>query len=157
MIKVLMVCLGNICRSPMAEFVFVDLLSKANLQNKITVDSAGTSNEEEGNGVHYGTLNKLRTEGIPTYPHFAKQVCKQDGEIFDYIVCMEQRNLRAVKRIIGENSKAKVLCLLDMSKSPRDIADPWYTGNFDITYDDVKEGSEDFFKYIIKEHKLQLD
>lgn len=154
MIKVLMICHGNICRSPMAEFVFRDMVNKAGLSHAITVESAATSREEIGNPVHYGTRNKMQQMGIPMAPHYATQMRKQDYKEYDYLIGMEQWNMRNMKRICGEDKEHKMYKLLDFSKHPRDIADPWYSGNFDATYNDVKEGCEALLTYLKREHQL---
>lgn len=146
MIKVLFVCHGNICRSPMAEFVMKDLVKKQGLQDEFYIASAATSREEIGNPVHYGTKNKLHTYGISVDGKCAIQMTKKDYEQYDYIVGMEQRNITNIFRIIGEDKEAKVCRLLDFSDRPRDIADPWYTGDFDKTYDDVLEGCQALLK-----------
>ncbi|MDO4343781.1 MAG: low molecular weight protein-tyrosine-phosphatase [Eubacteriales bacterium] len=151
MIKILFVCQGNICRSPMAEFVFSDMVNKRGLSDQFHIESAATSMEEIGNGVHYGTRNKLRREGVPMWDHRARQITRGDYDRFDYILGMEQWNLRNIKRIIGADPEKKVHLLLDYSKSPRDIADPWYTGNFDVTYDDIVEGCEGLLAHILSE------
>ena len=138
--KILFVCLGNICRSPMAKFVFEDLLKKKGLESKYFVDSAGTSNEETRNDMHYGTKDKLNEKGVAYTKHKAKQMKKEDYEKYDYIIAMETSNIKGIMRIIGEDKKNKVCRLLDYTRNPRDIADPWYTGNFEITYNDIVEG-----------------
>ena len=148
MTKVLFVCLGNICRSPMAEFLFKDMVNKKGLRDKFIIESAGTSNEEEGNPVHYGTKNKLSEVGISVDGKYARQLKKDDYEKFDYIIAMEQRNIRDIYRIVGEDKENKIYRLLDFSNRPRDIADPWYTHNFDLTYDDIMEGLESFIKFL---------
>lgn len=148
MIKVLFVCLGNICRSPMAEFLLKDMVKKKNLDNIFLIESAGTSNEEEGNTVHYGTRKKLSEIGISTDGKYARKLIKTDYEKYDYILAMEERNVRDSIRIFGGDKENKVQRLLDYSKNPRDIADPWYTGNFEETYDDIMEGLERFLKYL---------
>lgn len=140
MIKVLFVCLGNICRSPMAEFILKDLVKKNNIDNNFLIESAGTSNEELGNPVHYGTRNKLAEVGISTAGKFARQLRTEDYENYDYILAMETSNIRNIYRILGDDKDNKIFRLLDFSSNPRDIADPWYTGNFDVTYDDILEG-----------------
>ncbi len=149
MIKVLFVCLGNICRSPMAEFVFRDMVQKRGLADQFHIASAATSSEELGNPVHYGTTNKLKTLGISTKGKYAVQLKKKDYQEYDYILGMEYRNIRNIDRIVGSDPKRKVHMLLDFSGNPRDIADPWYTGNFDRTYDDILEGCEGFLNYLI--------
>ena len=148
MTKVLFVCLGNICRSPMAEFLFKDMVEKRGLKDKFFIESAGTSNEEEGNPVHYGAREKLAEFGISTEGKYARQLKMDDYKKFDYIMAMEQRNLRDIYRILGEDKENKVYRLLDFSDNPRDIADPWYTHNFNITYHDITEGLEAFLKFL---------
>ena len=150
MIKVLFVCLGNICRSPMAEYVFKDMLKKSGEEGNFYVDSAATSTEEIGNSVHYGTRNKLKQMNIECGNHKARRITKQDYEKFDYIIAMEERNIIDIEKIVGKDIKGKIYKLLDFSDYPRDIADPWYTGNFDKTYDDIVQGLNGFMKYLNK-------
>ena len=150
MIKVLFVCLGNICRSPMAEFVMKDLVEKKDLASEFYIASAATSSEEIGNPVHHGTRNKLKELGISTAGKCAVQLKKKDYDDYDYILGMEQRNIAGIMRIIGNDPKKKIKRLLDYSSNPRDIADPWYTGDFDVTYTDVKEGCEALLNTILK-------
>ena len=147
MTKVLFVCLGNICRSPMAKYVFKDMLKNKGLENDFFIDSAATSNEEVGNSMHYGTRNKLNELNIEYDNHIAKQMSANDYEKFDYIIGMEERNVQNIKRIVGEDYANKIYKLLDFSENPRDIADPWYTGNFDKTYEDILEGLNSFLKF----------
>jgi protein-tyrosine phosphatase len=146
MIKVLFVCLGNICRSPMAEYVFKDMVRKRKLDKEFYIDSAATSNEEIGNGMHYGTIKKLKDMNIKFDKHKARRITKEDYKKFDYIIGMEERNVKDILKICGQDTENKVYKLLDFSDNPRDIADPWYTGNFDITYNDIVEGLEGFIK-----------
>ncbi len=148
MTKVLFVCLGNICRSPMAEFLLKDMINKKGLIDEFIIESAGTSNEEEGNPVHYETKNKLAEVGISVDGKYARQFKKDDYEKFDYIIAMEQRNIRDIYRIVGEDKENKIYRLLDFSNIPRDIADPWYTHNFEITYNEIVEGLENFLNYL---------
>ena len=150
MIKVLFVCLGNICRSPMAEYVLKDIVKKRGIEEKFQIDSAATSTEEIGNPMHDGTRDKLKKEKIEYGNHLARQIEKEDYKKFDYIIGMEKQNVINIKRIIGEDNENKVYKLLDFSKSPRDIADPWYTGDFDKTYEDIEEGIEGFLEYLEK-------
>ena len=153
MIKILFVCHGNICRSPMAEFVMKDLVKKQGLSDQIYIASAATSTEEIGNGVHRGTRNKLAEFGISAEGKKAVQITKSDYEKYDLILGMESYNLVNMKRIIGKDDAHKVYRLLDFSQNPRDIADPWYTGNFDETYEDVYEGCQGLLQYL-KENRL---
>ena len=148
MIKVLFVCLGNICRSPMAEYVFKDMVQKYGIEDEFYIDSAATSVEEIGHPVHYGTRNKLQKMNIRCGNHVARRITKQDYRKFDYIIAMEERNIVNIKRIVGEDKENKIYKLLDFSNNPRDIEDPWYTENFDKTYDDIVEGLEGFMKYL---------
>jgi protein-tyrosine phosphatase len=150
MIKVLFVCYGNICRSPMAEFVFKDMVKKNRLEKEFYIVSSATSREEIGNPVHYGTRNKLREYGISVEGKYAIQLCKADDNKYDYIIGMEQRNVTNIYKIIGQANKSKVCRLLDFSDHPRDIADPWYTGDFDKTYQDVYEGCQALLQICIQ-------
>ena len=138
--KVLFICHGNICRSPMAEFVFKDMVKKKGLSEQIEVASAATTREEIGNPVHKGTVKKLAEYQISTAGKYARQVTKADYDTYDYLICMERLNLREIKRILPNDPQNKICLLLDFTDKPRDIADPWYTGNFDVTYDDILEG-----------------
>ena len=153
MIKVLFVCLGNICRSPMAEFVFKDMVNKKGLSNKFYIESAATSSEAVGEGIYFGTRNILKEQGIPFEERKARQMTKEDYNKFDYILGMETKNINNILRIVGEDKENKICRLLDFSDSPRDIADPWYTGDFDITYYDVEEGCTKFLDYIMEKKK----
>ncbi len=148
MIKVLFVCHGNICRSPMAQFVFQDMVNRQGLQNQFHIDSAATSREEIGNPPHYGTVRKMKEQHIPILAHHAVQITRKDGQTFDYIIGMDRCNIRDIERILGSHAHGKVYRLLDFSGCPRDIADPWYTGDFDLTYRDVVEGCQGFFQWL---------
>lgn len=140
MIKILFVCHGNICRSPMAEFVMKDMVEKKGIADKFYIASAATSTEEIGNGVHRGTRKKLAELGIACDGKRAVQLTKSDYDKYDYILGMDSMNMRNMERMLPSDIKNKVHRLLDFSDNPRDIADPWYTGDFDVTYDDIAEG-----------------
>ena len=140
MIKILFICHGNICRSPMAEFVMKDLVRKAGLEDQFVIESKATSTEELGNSPHPGTVRKLREVGVPMGAHRAEQMRRPDYEKYDYLIGMDGWNLRNIMRIIGDDPEGKVSLLLEHAGSSRDIADPWYTGNFEQTYDDIVEG-----------------
>ena len=136
--KILFVCHGNICRSPMAEFVMKDLCKKEGIDAFIA--SAATSTEEIGNPVHYGTRRKLSEYGISTEGKYAIQLTKSDYGKYDYIIGMDTANIRNIFRIFGSDPEYKVYKLLSFAGEGGDIADPWYTGNFNETYDDVLRG-----------------
>lgn len=148
MIKILFICHGNICRSPMCESVFTHMVKEAGLADRFLIDSAATSTEEIGNPVHWGTVNKLKEVGIPLVPHRAKQIQIADYDKFDYIIGMDTANIRNLNRMLKGDPKGKIYKLLSFAGSGRDIADPWYTGNFDETYLDIMEGCKGFLKYL---------
>ena len=148
MIKILFVCHGNICRSTMAESVMTYIIKQRRLESQFEIASAATSREEIGNPPHYGTVEKLRSVGIPVVPHRAIQMTKADYQKYDYLIGMDSMNIRNMLRIIGSDTEYKVYKLLSFSDSSRDIADPWYTGNFDVTYNDIVEGCEALLAYL---------
>ena len=147
-IKVMMVCHGNICRSPMAEYVLQDMVRRQHIESRFHIESAATSREEIGNDVHYGTKRKLAEQGIACPHRRARQVTKADYDTYDWLLIMDANNRRTLMRIIGADPEGKVHGLLDFAPRPRNIADPWYTGNFDVTYDDVVEGCEAFLRHL---------
>lgn len=148
MIKILFVCHGNICRSTMAQFVFQDMVNKRGLAEQFYIDSKATSTEELGNPPHRGTVRKMNEMGIPMAPHRASQVQLSDYNKFDYIIGMDTWNMRNLNRMLKGDPDGKVYKLLAFHSDGRDIADPWYTGNFDETYRDVCEGCEGFLQYL---------
>ncbi len=140
MIKILFICHGNICRSTMAEYVMKDMIEDRGLSDIYEIDSAATSREEIGNPIYPPARKKLVEEGVAIGTHRARQVTKADYKYFDKIYIMDHWNLRNISRVLGLNEKqieldGKIEMLL-----PRDVADPWYTGDFDATYRDVTEG-----------------
>lgn len=147
--KVVFICLGNICRSPMAEFVFKDMLKKAGLENDFLVESRATSYEAVGCDIHHGTKSVLKKHKIPFNKRQATKFQKEDYDKYDLIITMENANILALKRYI-DDKEHKIHNLLEFAGSSRDIADPWYTGNFDITYNDIKEGLEGLLNYLCK-------
>ena len=134
----------------MAEFVMKDLVSKAGLSDSFYIDSKATSTEETGNPPHSGTVNKLRQMNIPVLKHRASQMTKADYDSFDMIIGMDEWNYRNIMRIIKNDPEQKVSLLLDYTSRPGQIADPWYTGNFDQTYDDIMEGCTAFLEELTK-------
>ena len=150
MIRVLFVCHGNICRSTMAESVFTYKVKTLGLSEQFLIDSFATSTEEIGNPPHRGTVKKLREVGIPLIPHRAKQITWADYNKFDYIIGMDTANIRNLNRVLRNDPEDKIYKFLTFSGSGRDIADPWYTGDFDTTYADVREGCEAFYAYLAK-------
>lgn len=144
--KVMFVCHGNICRSPMAEFILKDMVKKKEIANMFLIDSCATSREEIGNGIHCGTKRKLKEKGIPYGEHFARQITKQEYDSVDYFLCMDHANIQNLFRILKDDPEKKIYRLLDFCEHPRDIADPWYTGDFERTYQDIVEGCEAFLK-----------
>ena len=149
MIRVLFVCHGNICRSPMAKFLFKDLIKKKGIEDNFVVDSGATSYEEEGNDLYRHAATKLREKGIPFDTHSARRIQKEDYDKFDYILGMEQFNLNEIMKIIKEDPENKVHLLLDFSPNPREISDPWYSGDFESAYNDIFEGVSTFLNHIL--------
>ena len=154
MIKVLFICHGNICRSTMAESVFTYLVNQRGLESYFEIDSAATSREEIGNLPHYGTVTKLKRVSIPVVPHRARQMTKSDYEYYDYLIGMDSANIRNMNRIAGGDPEGKIYKLPSFAGFSKDIADPWYTGNFDETYNYVLEGCEAFLEFLKGEGKL---
>jgi len=150
MTKILFVCHGNICRSPMAEFVFKDLVKNKKCDSAFFIDSAATSSEELGNEMHIGTRRKLTKENVPYTSHSARKLTLSDYNKYDYIIGMDENNIRNMMRIFGEDRESKIYRLLDFSNYSRDIADPWYTGDFNATYDDVVEGCNGLWEFLVK-------
>ncbi len=150
-VRILMVCLGNICRSPMAEYVLRHLVSEAGLDGVIQVDSAATSRYQIGDLPHHGTQRMLAKQGIYCGRHRARQMTRADYDRYDLIVGMDEENRSDILRIVRRDPQHKVHTLLDWTDHPRAIADPWYTGDFDTTYADVREGCETLLEYLQKQ------
>lgn len=149
MIKILFVCHGNICRSTMAQSVFQYMVNKAGVSDRFEIDSAATSTEEIGNPPHHGTVAELRKHNIPLIPHRARQITKADAERFDYLIGMDTANIRNMRRIVGDSDKIyKLMSFADLGK---DVADPWYTGDFAETYADVTLGCEKLLEKLKEE------
>ena len=140
MTKILFICYGNICRSTMAEFFMKDLVEKSGLSHCFHIESAATSNEEIGNPVHHGTRKKLAEHGISCAGKTARQMTAADYDRFDLLIGMDNDNFRQMTRICGGDPEGKLHLLLDYTNRPGEVADPWYTGNFEATWRDVSEG-----------------
>ena len=160
MIHVLFICHGNICRSPMAEFVFNDMARKLGLAGKIRADSAAVSTEEIGNPVHPGTRKKLRELGISCEGKTARQMTASDYGRYDLLVGMDRQNLRGTHRIAGKDPAGKVRLLLDFAPpgtgdASGEVADPWYTGDFDSTLRDVLAGCRGILRHFFPKEAVQ--
>ena len=142
MTKILFVCHGNICRSPMAEFVMKDLVKKAGLEEQFQIASAATSTEEIGNPVYPPARRKLAEHGISCAGKTARQLTKADYALYDLLIGMDQANIRNMARICSGDPDGKIKRLLDFADRPGDVADPWYTGDFDATWRNVLEGCQ---------------
>ena len=164
MTKILFICHGNICRSPMAEFVMKHLVAQAKRSGEFEIDSAAVSTEEIGNDMYPPAKRKLREKGIPFTPRSARQVTADDYRYYDHLICMDHSNLRLLRYIIGEDTQGKVSLLMEWVKgrTPNDkmindqmvndqmvnVADPWYTGDFETTYRDIAEGCTALLKQL---------
>ena len=148
--KIIFVCLGNICRSPMAEFVMKDIVAKAGLEHEFEIASAATSTYEIGNPVYPPARQKLAEHGIDCKGKTARQITKKDYDYYDYIVAMDQSNIRNLKNMLNNDPQGKISLLMDYTSRPADVADPWYTGDFQATWDDVSEGCNALLTFILK-------
>ena len=144
--KILFVCHGNICRSPMAEFVMKYLVEERGLQDQFEIASAATSTEEIGNPVYPPARRKLAEHGISCQGKTARQMTMDDYRYYDIIIVMDHNNLRNLKRLLGEDTEHKISLLMDYTQRPGEVADPWYTGNFEATWRDVLEGCQGLLK-----------
>ena len=141
MIKILFICHGNICRSPMAEFVMRDLVKKAGLENRFVIASAATSTEEIGNPVYPPARRELARHGIGCAGHAARRICREDYDRYDWLIGMDRANLSNMRRLWDGDPAEKVHALLEFAGRPgQDVADPWYTGDFEATWLDVLSG-----------------
>ncbi len=150
MIRVLFVCHGNICRSPMAEFIMKDLVDKAGLGDQFQIASAATSMEEYGNPIYPPAKRKLREHGITAEGHRARRMERRDYQDYDYLVGMEQYNIRNMLRIVGSDPDGKIHRLLDFTDQPGDIDDPWYTDDFTTAYEEILRGCQGLLSFLKK-------
>ena len=141
--KILFVCHGNICRSPMAEFVMKDLVQQAGLADSFLIESAATSTEEIGNSVYPPARRKLAEHGIGCAGKTARQMTRADYDRYDLLIGMDSRNISNMRRICGGDPAGKIVMLMDFTHRPGDVADPWYTGDFEATWRDVLEGCQE--------------
>lgn len=149
MIRVLFVCHGNICRSTMAEFVLKDMVARRGLSERFEIGSAATSAEEIGNPVHPGTAAELRQHGIGGFESKrARRLRRADYDDWDFLIGMDAANIRNMHRMLGEDPDRKVFKLLEFAGTTRDVDDPWYTGDFETTYQDVVDGCEGLLAYL---------
>ena len=155
MTRILFVCHGNICRSSMAEFVMKDLVKKAGLASQFQIASAATSREEIGNPVYPPARRKLAEHGISCSGHTARQLTNSDYEEYDLLIGMDKTNLRDMYRICGGDFAGKMSLLMDYTDHPRDVADPWYTEDFEATWQDVLEGCQGLLKELLQERGEQ--
>ena len=148
MIKILFVCHGNICRSPMAEFVMKDLVRKAGLESQFQIASAATSTEEIGSPVYPPARRKLAEHGINCSGKTARQLTRADYDRYDLLFGMDNANLRNMRRICGGDSDGKIRLLLEFTGRSGEVADPWYTGDFETTWRDVLEGCSGLLSHL---------
>ena len=148
MIRVLAICHGNICRSTMCEFILKYMIRQKSLEDEFYIESCATSTEEIGRSLHPGAKRKLDEMGIPNERRRARQLTREDYDAFDYLICMDEWNVRNIMRIIRRDPENKVHMLLEYAGERREIADPWYTGNFDETYEDLIRGCTGFLQYL---------
>lgn len=154
-IKILFVCHGNICRSTMAEFVMKKLVDDAGLEDMIKVESAATSTEEIGNDTHPGTKRMLDVHGIPYSKRRARQIKRSDYDDFDFIVGMDRQNMSNMRRAFGGDPQEKLSLMMQWAGYDRDVADPWYTGDFETTYEDVEAGCISLLEHIKRACNLE--
>ena len=154
MIKILFVCHGNICRSPMAEFILKDMVKKQGMEDLFHIASAATSTEEIGNPVYPPARRKLSEHGISCEGKRARQMTRADYEKFDYLLAAEERNLINMKRITGGDPDGKMYRILDFSREPGNISDPWYTGDFDTAYSDIVRGCRAFLAWLERKGEI---
>lgn len=150
-VRILFVCHGNICRSTMAESMMTELVKRNGLADSFEIASAGTSNDEIGSPVYPATVRILVAKKIPLVPHYAVRMTKEDYDYYDFLFGMDTANIKNMKRIAGGDPKGKIHRLMDCCDEPRDIADPWYTGEFSQTFLDISEGCDELLVTLLRE------
>ncbi len=150
MIKILFVCHGNICRSPIGRMILCEMVRKEGRAAEFEIDSCATSREEIGNPIYPPARRVLERHSIPVLPHRARQLTKSDAETFDYILYMERSHESGVRRIVGAENMGKAYRLLDFTECPRDIDDPWYTGEFEQAFAEIEAGCRAFLRFLEK-------
>ncbi len=153
MIKILFICHGSICRSPMGMFILRDLAEKEGVADRLQIDAAATSTEELGNPVYPPASRVLREHGIDPSGHHAHQLSRREYEEYDYVIAMDQWNLRNIERITGKRNDGKLFLILDFTDEPGEVADPWYTGDFDTAYEQIEKGCRGLLKKLMEERK----
>ena len=148
------VCYGNICRSPMAEFLMKDYINKKGEQDEFFIKSSATSTEELGNPVHRGTRAVLDRLGISYAGKYSQRLTAEDYKKYDYFIGMDENNRRTMKRMLGGDPENKVSLLLDYTDTPRDVADPWWTGDFEATYNDITRGIDGLYNFLKEQKKF---
>jgi len=148
--RIMFVCHGNICRSPLAQFVMLDLVKKAGLENKFLIESAATSREELGNPVYPPMKRTMLSKNLPFFEHYSTLLSKDDYDKYDLFVLMDKNNLRNIKMYFPNDVENKIHLLMEYTGEARDVADPWYSGDFEQTYNDVVLGCKALLKYIIE-------
>ena len=150
--RILFVCHGNICRSPMAEFILKYLVEKAGIADNFEIASAATSTEEIGNDIYPPAKRILFQKGIKFESRQALQITRKDYDYYDFIIAMDENNLRNLKRMLGEDTKNKISLMMSYAGKHRDVADPWYTSDFETTYRDLIEGCEGFLRWLKEQY-----
>ena len=151
MTKILFVCHGNICRSPMARFIMEELIQKEGLSDGFWIDSAATSTEELGNGLYYPAEQILRRHGIPCTGHIARQIKRQDYETYDLLIGMDHANIRNMRNAFGGDPDGKIRLMSKFGDFEGEIADPWYTRDFELSFRQIENGCHGLLKYIKEE------
>ena len=142
--RILFICHGNICRSPMAEFILKDMVEKAGRAGEFEIASAATSTEEIGNDIYPPAKRILTQKGVKFESRRARQITRKDYDYYDFIIAMDENNLRNLKRMLGEDTEHKISLMMDYAGKNRDVADPWYTGDFETTFNDITDGCMGF-------------